>query len=298
MKTLKFIGTMAVLITLLSCEKEIEYQGEGKAPVLVLDAILENHASPIFHVSRSVFFLSNSTDPAAAAISDAEIIFTNVTENKFTTNSGGIDGYYYGFEPIQPNTVYRIEVRHPKYPTISSEITTVKDIPISKLDTSGINENYGRTYLVGTHFSDPVDQQFYAFSYQAKEETIYYNPDSSIFQVDTLYKFQYTESEDPSLGFYHSNHLWISDPIFNGKEKVFAAKCFYYPPYYYDEDVYSHVIGWRVGLTVYSESVYKYYKTLGGNQANGPFNDPANVYTNITNGLGVFGSFSRTFMEI
>ena len=66
------------------------------------------------------------------------------------------------------------------------------------------------------------------------------------------------------------------------------------PDYYYDQNwVKLGEKSYKVVLHKVSKEVYNYYKSVSKINI-GPFSEPVKVYTNILNGLGVFGGKSST----
>lgn len=297
---------VAALFVLFSCEKEIEYQGEGKAPLLVLDGILENGSVPMVNVSRSVFFLSNSSI-SDASISDAEVKLTNVDAGTEYILSSSGNGDYLGTDDILPSTRYRIEVSHPDYETISSEIVTVKDIVLSGIDSSSVGEDYEKRYFVDLEFNDAQEANFYAVQLSAESETTYFDSNMSVIYIDTTWMEPYTSSSDPSIDFRFNQFTFFNDVVFNGSTKFFQLD---FSQYYIDggntavggwsSEQSTTVIGYQGILKSLSEDTYKYFKSVQNNEANtpSPFSDPVNVHTNVKNGLGIFGSISTSIVEL
>ena len=301
MKKLVFV---AAVLALFACEKEIEYEGEGKAPVLVLDAILENGSVPLVHVSRSVFFLSNSS-VSDASISNAEVKLTNVDSGTEYVLAGGGNGYYYGTDAILPNTRYRIEVSHPDYETISSELVTVSNVVLSDIDSSSVGVDYEKRYFVNFHFNDAQETNFYAIQLSAEKETTYFDANMNVVDADTTWMSPYPTSNDPSVDFRFNQSVFFNDDIFNGSAKVFPLEFNHYSLYngtygggvsWVEQEM--QVIGYQGVLRSLSEDTYKYFKSIENNDGSSPFSDPVNVHTNVQNGLGIFGSVSTSVFEL
>jgi hypothetical protein len=287
---------LIAILFLFSCEKEIEYEGEGKAPVLVLDGVLENNSFPMINVSRSVFFLSNSS-ASSASISGASVKFTNMDSGvEYVLTSAG-SGYYSGGELVLPSTNYRIEVSYPDYETISSEITTVNDVVLSSIDSSSVLNGFVRTSFVDYRFNDSQDENFYAVKLSAEKETTYYDFSGGVIGVDTMWMPQYITSKDPSLEFVFGDNTFFSDFSFNGTLKIFSTEFSDYNYPGLGEET-SKIIGYSATLLNLSEDMYKYFKSIENNQPNGPFSDPVNAHTNVKNGLGIFGSVSSSVVEL
>lgn len=288
----KFLSLFFLLL-FFSCEKEIEYKGEGKSPVLVLDAILETNAPPLIRLSRSVFFLSNNNNAVDAGISGATVKLYNVTDGlEYILTPGSSKGYYQGTENIKPNTVYRIEISHPDYVSISSEMTTVSEVELMSLDTMRVIEDFIIRYQNTFAFKDPAGSNFYSVMCTTEKEVTLFDFDSTIISIDTLNSIEYVSTVDPSFGFYKSNSMFFNDAFFENKLKTMMVEFIDYS--YYGMSQQNKFLSKRVVLTHVSEGVFNYFKSIENNQPNGPFNDPTNVYTNVKNGLGIFGSFSSS----
>jgi hypothetical protein len=288
---------LVAILFLFSCEKEIEYEGEGKEPVLVLDGVLENSSNPTIRVSRSVFFLSNSST-SDASISNASVKLTNIDSGTEYILTQGGSGYYFGSEQVLPNTRYRIEVSHPDYKTISSEIRTVNDVVLSSIDSSSIASDFNKTYYVNYQFNDSQEKNFYGTSLMVEEELTSYDDLMNVIGVDTVWSMAFTYSNDPSFEFRFGGNEFFKDFSFNGETKIFSTEFNSYSTYSQIGEVKKRVIGYSATLSNLSEDTYKYFKSIENNQPFGPFSDPVNVHTNVKNGLGIFGSVSSSVVEI
>lgn len=301
MKKLVFV---AAVLALFSCEKEIEYQGEGKAPVLVLDAILENGSVPSVRVSRSVFFLSNSSI-SDASISNAAVKLTNVDSGTEYVLAGDGNGYYYGTDAILPNTRYRIEVSHPDYETISSELVTVSNVVLSDIDSSSVGVDYEKRYFVNLQFNDAQETNFYAIQLSAEVANTFYDQNMNVVYADTSWMSPYASSNDPSIDFRFSQNSFLNDVVYNGGTKTVSFEFNQYSLYNgsvgggisWSEQT-TEVIGYQGVLKNMSEDMYKYFKSIQNNDGSTPFSDPVNVHTNVQNGLGIFGSVSTSALEL
>jgi hypothetical protein len=286
------IFSVFFLFFLISCEKEIEFKGEGKQPLLVLDAILETDAPPLITLTRSVFFLTNSNNSADASVNGATVKLTNVTDgiDYFLTTSAS--GIYTGNTNIKQNTVYRIEISHPDFPSISSEMRTTSNIALIDFDTSSIAEPFDTKHLVTFHFQDPIGLNFYSVITSSVKKVSEYDYDNNLLSIDTITSTDIAYTEDPSLAVYTWNTFLFNDLLFEAKLK--SMKLQIYQTYYGSGGgtTNTEYLSRTVKLINLTEDAFKYFKTIENNQPNGPFNDPTNVFTNVKNGLGIFGSYS------
>ncbi len=284
----KIFFSIGLISVLISCQKEIEYEGEGRDPLMVLNAILEVNKPPTIELTRSVFFLSNNPNSALTKISNASVKLTDLTNNiEYILNYTAF-GLYEGTAPILPNTTYKIEISHPDYPSISSQMTTVSVVTLNDFNFTKIIDTYADRYLFDFFFQDLSEDNHYAINLKNKRVETQYDFDSTVISIDTNEQTEYVFSTDVSADFTYSTAAFFNDDLFNGASKTFSAEAGVFSNY----NVETEVLNWTATLTNLSSDLYRYFRSIPNNQPNGPFNDPSNVYTNVKNGLGIFGSFA------
>lgn len=291
----------------VSCEKEIEFVGEGKQPLLVLDAILENHEVPKVYLTRSVFFLTNNTDQSSKEISGATVVLTNLDLNEsYVLANTPSTGYYTGTVPIEPNTNYKIEVSYPNFKTITSQLKTVNDMVLDDIDTSSsvVQELYfgnSAVFSINLKFQDPIGANFYSIDLDSHEKIGEYDSDSVLLSSYNTISSHFPGTTDPSSKFYYNSTLFFDDIFFQGQYKVMPTTVsiynFFNPDYETGGYEQREILKWRATLCSMTEDTYLYFKSIPKNQGGSPFSDPTNVYTNVENGLGIFGSVSVSVKE-
>lgn len=284
----KLVYFSALVLGLFSCQKEIEYKGEGREPVMVLNAILEVNKTPTIGLTRSVFFLSNNPNSALTEITNANVKLVDLTNSIEYVLVHISSGNYQGTTPILPNTKYKIEISHPDYPTISSEMTTVSEVALTDFNFTNVSGPYGDKLIFDFLFQDPSADNYYGVNLLNKRVETEYDYDSTILSIDTVQQSEYVFSTDVSADFFHSYTSFFKDDLFNGASKTYTCETNFYVPY----NVEFESLSWTATLTNLSSELYRYFASIQKNQPNGPFNDPTNVYTNVQNGLGIFGSFA------
>lgn len=300
MKRISFI-LVITSVFLFSCEKEIEFKGEGKQPLLVLDAILENHQTPMVTVSRSAFFLTKNTEPSIKELSGATVVLTNLDLNEsYVLQNISATGKYFGSVPIEPNTNYKIEVSYPNFKTISSQLKTVSDIELTSIDTSSvfIQNPYGTPSNVGQvlfNFQDTPGESYYALTSMPYIQKDVYDEDS-VFQYSTTGYFNsYNFTNESTIQFGYGGYYFINDLLYQNKPINLTLNTYLTEGYVYDGsgNYYTEkVLKWKGILKSMTKDMYLYFKTSQNNQGGSPFSDPSNVHTNIKDGLGIFGSVS------
>lgn len=285
MKASKYSLVAAVAAFILSCEKEIDYKGFDKDPVLVVNAIVKNDSVFKFNLERSYFFLSNEEPDDKYITSGATVTVTDLSNGNVYTMTQSTNGSVYEFPfTTSPNTTYKIEVSHPNYPSVSSQITTVPNIPLTDADTSTFEVEGGLKKKAVLRWNDPAGENYYLlrlFSQDVFNEIPYqmsFNCSDEVINTSQSEPFE----EEP-----YFFELLFTDELFNGTQKELEISFYTYKGETPEENpVYTY------RLITMSEEAYLYYKSVQNSQATSPFTEPVKVYNNIEGGFGIFGSLS------
>lgn len=289
MEANRIIGALACAALLISCEpQEIEYKGEGKDPLLVVNAIEQNDSTFKVYLERSIFFLSNEQEVDKYISSGATMKVTNMsTGQEFIMTQSTSDNMYEFPFTTAASTWYKIEVSHPDYPSVSSEISTVPNIALIDVDTSGFSdqgilmkkailewndpagENY---YMLRLFYEDPLYDYFYQMNFQTNDEVI----GAGIGDPDDQGKVNF-------------NELLFTDELFEGKHKELTIEFTTYKGVTPEEDpIYTY------RLITMNKETYLYYQSVNKSQNDGLFSEPVKVYNNIEGGFGIFGSLNTS----
>lgn len=152
-------------------------------------------------------------------------------------------------------------------------------IPNGGVDTTGVISD-----LLQMTFSDPAAEENYY-----RIEFLYYSESAGEF-----FPFLYTTA-DPALAEYNSFRLQdgsviFTDEQFNGTQKTLSAV----PPF--GLVVSNTDIKYLIKLEILNKDMYQYLVTLNRAQESGDngfssgFNDAVVIYSNVSNGLGIFSS--------
>jgi hypothetical protein len=183
-------------------------------------------------------------------------------------------------------------VTHPKYPTVTSEVTTVSDIVLDGVDTSSISiTSFALERIYVYHFQDLPEDNFYIAAFE--------RPYSDWDSDDTLYTEGLVYSNDAGVEKVNSAisadktimpQLLFKDELFQNAYKNFEMR--------ESTNLFMDSIktGFTFTLANVSEDTYKYYKSIPSNDASNPFTDPVKVHSNINGGFGIFGSISYSIV--
>jgi hypothetical protein len=296
----KHILLFAVIITAISCEKIIPFSSDINEPKLVVNSLFDNTERWRVHVSKSLSVIDNAE---LTGVENASVIIYDSIGNIIETLVHDSGGFYTGGTMPQTNNTYRIDVSANNYNSVYALETLPKNIPILSVDTfSIINIDNEKELHFDIEFTDP------------SEETNYYilGIDVGFWEIYDLgaglFDSTFTEitiplySNDQSSNNNETNNkdgsILFEDLLFNGQNKKLS--------------VYSYIenISWsafpitfdyiHVNLFNISEATYLYNRTYSiyQNSSGNPFAQAVQVYSNITNGFGIFGGAQKNVFSL
>ncbi|MCB9230613.1 MAG: DUF4249 domain-containing protein [Bacteroidia bacterium] len=298
-KFIPYITLLLLLTALSGCEKEIPFKEDVVRPKLVVNCLFSNDSTWQAHISHSTTVLdSNYFYP----VTDAAVQVFDGSGNVVATLQSTNNGYYEaaGFTPA-PSQTYRLEASAPGYESVSATDRTPGEVFITSIDTVSVQNQNGNTDLeVTITFTDPAGESNYYLIDVLRWQQF-------IFDVDTLNfsSFSSLACNDPNIetdnGFsldgFNSNlytTILLRDRNFDGQN--YSLK--FTIPYW--SDMYLRNVSAIIGLTASSEAFFNYRRSLDAyNRVYGdPFAQPVQVYTNVSNGHGIFAGGTRTVWEM
>ncbi len=284
MKNVYFTLIISLFVILISCEKEIEFKGDSVQDLIVVNGVLEKDS--VIQISLSVTKPSMGPDYFGQnqyLKSPANLILTdNTTGETFMSTMNSLSYYSFGTTAKSDHS-YSINISHPDYLTASATTSIPQGVSIIDWDTSTINvSDYSSEKKLNLSWMDTGEENFY-FVELFSIDTVYN-------QKNLLYIYSYKINEGTMND--GSSMLILKDDLFNNSLCQLSIK--FNPDYYYDQNwVKLDEKSYKVVLHKVSKEVYNYYKSVSKINI-GPFSEPVKVYTNILNGLGVFGGKSST----
>jgi hypothetical protein len=265
MKTLFRLLLISIGITIFtSCEKEITVDIPDNNSKIVISCHLGVGDSISAKVSASIPLYELSTGENKP-ITNATIKISTDNSNWMTLDYESNQQIYFlskNVHTILASTTYFLSVSAPGYTTITSEVTTPVYQPISpiisKIDTS-TNEFGNFQVDVRFKFTDVLNQ------------ANYYGAKAFIKANGLLYE----------LNNYNEKSWVFSDKLSDGKEFILNFST--------STVSSSDSIMLRVFQT--SESFYQFHYSLFNYSGESPFSEATPVYSNITNGLGIFSGY-------
>ena len=316
---LLFIVVVFFVSLCMSCQKVIEYEGKITESMLYVEALLnvERDTQYVF-VGKTKFFLDESNNERALRDAECFIQYKDGNYQKLGFSDKWDKFYYVTPDSICVGDTFRLMVAHPDFDTVRAFATvpTLLDIFVDTVNYEIID--------MGVHLKESKEVSVYIDS-PLREET----PSVGVsIHFMSLIEFPYPETDmwdNPTgrtlLDTASSSAFWCTDPIiadnsfekyfnltgeFSDKYKyryheiLFTTDDFSSWPYKLDvilpnnltvaNDPRDEAIGVRLNIGMYANDYYSYLRSKYDNDHNqNMFAEPAQLYSNIENGVGFFG---------
>ncbi len=277
MKKILYI-IVAITGVFSACETDADIEIPSQVPKLVLSTFLQPEAEQQFltlYMSDPIF--DGSTIDNTTMITNGTIIITdgNVTK-KFR-----YDVNYHSY--VLPDDSMKIDFSKRYSITASYEGKTASAVfntvsntaPVFtevKFDSLLEEDPFGGVYITYVGYAKWIDPS---------TENNYY-----CVELFGLQKNENGDTSRVSLSDFYSN-LYLTDEGKNGSQLTARVEAYSYE----SEFMRNNYVGFELLLSKTDEHYYKYFRSLQNYGGDDPFSEPNLIYTNITNGLGIVGSF-------
>lgn len=284
--------SLIFLIILFGCQKEIKYEGTGKNSLMVLNGVVENDSVFRIRLERSVFFLSNEPETDKYITTGATVNVTNLSTNQTYTLNQSTNGNVYDFPFIvTPNTKFKIDVSHPSFPTIESEMTTTAKVDIVSIDTASIVKNQQPYLKTRITWNDPSQSDnYYMIRMKSNYNSAIESYEYPLYLLSNDASVDNSENTDIDGSIYPVSDLMFNDDKFNGQTKTLEFLTSFYP--YYSDPSNPATVSYDIYLITMNKETYQYYVSMKKNVNMDFFSEPVKVYSNILNGFGIFGTLN------
>jgi hypothetical protein len=302
---IKSILPALALLIISSCEKIIDMRESQTSQIIAVNSIICPDSVFKVHLSHSVPVLYDSVNNI---LTDkvVEVYEDNVLVRSLKHKSGG---YYYdlSFYPRQ-GKIYRIRILDGSVQVAEASTSIPIPIPVISLLTDESIKQWGKALIIYVLFDDPANQDNYyrislreraRFAVKDENDMVQYKTYIRYkwidYEASTILKGMGEVPEDQVVNHHSSNDYNIfADDVINGKEYSLSV----YTDYYEEKFLIDSQIS--VLFQSISPEYYDYLKsrTLYNDVKNNPFAEPIRVYSNITNGIGIFGGFSYSKRNI
>ncbi|WP_319482624.1 DUF4249 domain-containing protein [uncultured Draconibacterium sp.] len=322
-----------VFLFLISCEKEIVFKGDEIEPMLVVNGLVVSGDTVTVKLSKSRSKLQDRY--ASSVITNAKVdlyvddvfaeTLTPVKEMVYGSDVPLALGKYQATVLGEAGKSYRLEILADGFSPVRCETTVPDPIEILDWDTTNVINTGSYGYSGRPEFSLEFDDNGQHHSYyqlQSKsiegQEMVGYMPDGTIIHSDTIIirAQQYerikilnaqlndavNEADELITGTPDNRFAIFNDDSFNG-EKMKMRFELGYSSYAYGYSSYDNSANFRIrDIYLYSLSE-EYYEYL--NTANlhfwfdeDFFSEPVQVYSNISGGIGIWGSASYASFSV
>ncbi|MDX9932518.1 MAG: DUF4249 domain-containing protein [Bacteroidales bacterium] len=280
----KLFSILSLILILLSCSREIEIDVPKPDPTLVAYSALEDNNAPFIRISKLLPVLE---DADFGFVPDALVVLYE-NNQPVDTLQWLPEGIYISDFTTTIGHTYSFSASVVGFPTISAScnipsMPAVTQCTLTDSAFLSIEGKYKARYQVVIN-DHPLETNYYEISLL------------KIVDDTTKYYLSPELLSDPvvnaeGLSQFEVYSVLASDQLFNGQSHTFSL----YYGYQYGLDG-AHMIVAEVRSL--SESLYQFKKTLIKHEAYQEGADfigylqPVNQYTNIANGLGVFGAQS------
>ena len=311
MKNLLPLLLILSALSLSNCTKEIEFNEQDIAPRIVVNSLFTNDSIWSAHISRSVGVLETTS---YTTIDNASVNIFDDNANLVTTLTHQGDGLYTsptGATP-EPNQSYTLEASASGYAPVSATNEIPPAIPIYQLDTVTSTNSNGDIILEATiTFQDPPNVSNYYMLEVFVTGTWINNewewdtlanewaPDTMEFRdplqiscndinVETVNRFNFGGFENTYL------YLMLKDQNFDGNNYSLTFSVINYA------ELKEMELFGEIRLVNTSEAYFNYLKSFNLYQRsiNNPFATPVQVYSNVSNGMGIFAGGTLTSWDI
>ncbi|MBI1838211.1 MAG: DUF4249 domain-containing protein [Flavobacteriia bacterium] len=287
----KFIAVIIILGSFqFSCKKEIKYKGDPEGAFIVVNGLIEADSIIQISLSKSKPAIGEQNTGPSEITSDANLsIVDQMTGEVFTSNQISSSGYYLFNTTAKVGHQYNISVDYSNFKTCTSSTKIPISIPINSWDTLTFQENNSYKKTLKIVLNDPSGKNYYALK---------------LFSIDTVTNSQdavyLSVTENTNLNYDGGSILTFDDHGFDGTTKTMNFS--FYPIKYFDTVNGSYNIekSYRLELYHLTEETYNYVVSTWKAAMNNDnfFGEPVKVFTNIKNGLGIFGGMNKSVIYI
>lgn len=291
----KLFCVLLLAQVLYACQSELKFSGEDSKPKLVISSFVSPDDTIKVHVSLSKFFLSNSS---YSNVEDAKVdLFLNGKYAATLIHKAA--GEYYS--TIKPNSgdVVRLQIESPKYGTASVE--SYVPTPLDKMSVQPKIDIYEQMYLT---INDNSSAENYYRIVGIQQIEYYSNTDKK--QIVSKLGFKlFNNLEGDQLPKYESTDgypLYFSDKLFNGKtitlelEPITDDSLYNVKSLVSSQDTINYPtldsIRYDFEIQSITEDYYLFLKTSKLSENKSFLQEPVQVKSNVTGGIGILGAFS------
>lgn len=288
---------LSISILLLSCVKEVEYNGEDESR-LVVNSIFQPGLPMTVSLKKSVFFLEEYNSVTSYLSPGAITTVIDKTTGTVETGSGGSS---FTFSAPVEGHQYKLTVTHPDFETVTAETSIPLSIPITNLDTLTIPYEYDPFQRIKATISwqDPSGENYYIIQVRrgipgASGQSVYgvssldgTVENHSSFSPGTANNLSFLALRDITFeNQTKSLDLLITKEQGNWEYQIDLFNC--------DKASYDYILSSSIAIQNQIDLEEDYFEDLFEGGIQSALVEPIIIQSNVENGFGVFGSINKT----
>jgi hypothetical protein len=242
-------------------------------------------------------------ETSIADVRDAHVVITDLeTEQEVILNYSEELGSYTAEAFPKEDGYYRIDVDHPDYPSVYAYNEVPRKITIGSLDTSTVFFDGEKRLQVNFNIIDDEEaDNYYVWDLlisNESNENILPSGDADLVSTDNNTEVISDES------FNAQSMLFIQDDSFNGTEYAtsFLTEANLNEGLEAENSNNEEELKIQLRIMAVSEDLFEYLKSVESYYQNDKVNsstiNPIEIRSNIHNGLGIFGAFEQSLIEV
>jgi hypothetical protein len=326
MKITHYISIIAILFFSLSCEKDIEFNGDITDNKIVMNSYITPDSVISVHLSKSKFFLNSGNNFVLVKNAKIDLYVNNVLKEQLSHDQ---DGWYKGTYKPKENDVIELIAKVPTYEDVKTKTQVPQKAVIVKIDTTFIagasnsvfsggdvlGENVSGKLLINIIIKDNPDRKDY---YRISMKTFNLNDTTNarMNEWNTYFSLQGYNVKGDNIfdllegdlgGSKSDNFHLINDDLFNGNEIKFTIEqqvsYFRSKPGEINPKEWSYgggIPNYEINIQSITRDMFLFIQTKKANQDSFTdfFSEPVVIFNNIENGIGILGSYVDSKTEI
>ncbi|NHE56628.1 DUF4249 domain-containing protein [Cyclobacterium plantarum] len=280
----RFLMILGVVFVYSSCETTVDIDIPFEKPQVTVNSSLANNTFPKVRVTYSKHILDNNWE--FEPIRDAEVKLIHQGET-YPLSFDEATGEYISLDHmISEGNEYKIEVLVAGYEPVTATEIIPTIVPIKNLVYQGQVQvdSWSSRDDIQLIFDDPAGENYYEISAHYYRTYTYTDQEGNLVYYEENYPL-YLEPKNPSYekDFNTDGELLIDDKLFDGAE---AKIDLFINGSYFTEEMDGEV---SFTLKAVTRNYYLFHSTYGLQWWNDgdPFAQPVQVYSNISNGIGI-----------
>lgn len=288
---------VSALVLFSSCIKEIEFDGELIKPRLVVNAFITQDSVVKVNVSHSL----NVLDIASIQpITTATVKLYDGNGNFLENLQHQSNGDYISPSSITPGvgSSYRVEVAAIGYDDVSASTSVPSVVSAVVTDTATIEMGQSTFFRLRFRIQDPAGAgDNYVLRVYRIQAVINYdgwgNPIDTTYYLNQEYISSSSIYVEESGDVFDTREMLFSrDGLYDGQNVEMDAYI-YADTYYPNSSMIFMVMHATEEFFLFERSMMKYGFSTGD-----PFAQPVQIYSNITNGIGIFAGYNATIVPV